>query len=158
MMPLVTILLVAGAPRVSFAQTSSPDEMVWHWFGSCREGRMMTVDVTLADKRLFRSPFPICLVRRAEKQTDHQHDLHFVFRAQARLFGEEFASLGTPDIEGTVWEAGSEPDVILLGVSFMTKERILLNTIHIAGAQKTTQTELASELTMKSLVRPMSKK
>jgi hypothetical protein len=154
-MLIIALLLVAGAPSASYSQTPASGEMVWHWFGSCSDARTMTVDVTLSGNSLFKSSFPICLVHRSDKQTELSHgNLRFFFKAQARLFGDEFASLGTPDIEGNIWEAGSERDAILLGVSFMTKERILLNTIHVAGARNTTQAELATRLVMKSVVQP----
>jgi len=40
----------------------------------------------------------------------------------------------------------------LLGVSFVTKQRILMNTIFIAAAQTASQAELAKPSVMKSVV------
>jgi hypothetical protein len=152
---VVTMLI----PSPAHSQSSTADELVWHWFGACRDARTMTVDVRLSSKRLFTSSFPICFIHRSEKQDHGAHDnLRFFFKAPARIFGEEFASLGTPEIEGNIWEAGSEHDVILLGVSFMTKDRILLNTIHIAPATNAVQAELAEHLVMKSVVQPSVQK
>ena len=119
----------------------------------------MTVDVRLSNKRLFTSSFPICFIHRSENQNERAHNnLRFFFKALARMFGEEFSSLGAPDIEGNIWEAGSEHDVILLGVSLMTKDCILLNTIHIAPASNAAEVELAAHLVMKSVVQPSVQK
>jgi hypothetical protein len=68
------------------------------------------------------------------------------------MFDADFASLGTPEIEGNIWEAGSEHDKILLGVSLMTKDRILLNTIHFAAASTVSQAPLAQGLVLTTVV------
>jgi len=59
-------------------------------------------------------------------------------------------------IEGNIWQAGADPGVILFGVSFSTKEQVLLNTIHIAEPSK----ESASEIDRGLIVRtfPVSHK
>jgi hypothetical protein len=151
----VTLLV----PRPAHSQSSAADELVWHWFGSCRDARTMTVAVSLNNKRLFASSFPVCAIHFADKQNERAHDnLRFFFKAPAKMFGGEFASLGAPDIEGNIWEAGSEHDVIVLGVSFMTKDRVLLNTIYIAPANKAAQAELAEHLLVKSVVQPSVQK
>ena len=74
------------------------------------------------------------------------------------MFDADFASLGTPEIEGNVWEAGSEHDQILLGVSFLTKDRILLNTTHFATANGASQAPLVERLVMTTVVQAIHKK
>src|SRR5262249_45329229 len=101
----------------------------------------------------------ICSIRFADKQDQRaHHNLHFLFKAPAKLFGDEFASLGAPDVEGNIWEAGSEHDEILLGVSFMVKDRVLLNTIYIAPANEPGQAEFAEHLVLKSAVQASAQK
>ena len=154
---VVLVTMATFASSAAHSQASPADELVWHWFGSCRDARderTMTVEVLFGGKRLFASSFPICTVHRSDTQTEPRHDnLRFFFKAPARIFGKEFASLGTPEIEGNIWEAGKEREQILLGVSFMTKNRILLNTIHIASAKDASQTGVAERLLIKSVVK-----
>jgi hypothetical protein len=49
-------------------------------------------------------------------------------------------------VEGDVWEAGAESDVLLLGVSFSTGDRIVMNTIHIAHPGSPDTTAIADGL------------
>jgi hypothetical protein len=127
----VAVVTLTTPGRAS-SQSSTVNELVWTWFASCRDARTMTVVVSLNNKRLFASSFPICAIFLADKPRERPHEnLRFVFKAPAKMFGDEFARLGAPDIEGNIWETGSEHDMILLGVSFMMKDRILLNTIYI---------------------------
>jgi hypothetical protein len=147
----LTVTLLCSS--VAYSQESASEELVWHWFGSCNHAKTMTVDVVLGGKRLFKSAFPICVIDRSDNQSGHDN-LRFLFKAPARIFGDEFASLGAPELEGSIWEAGGERDAILLGVSFKTKGRILLNTIHVASTNKATQSELGERLVMKTIVQP----
>ena len=53
-------------------------------------------------------------------------------------------------VEGNIWEAGSESDSVLLGISFSTKDQVLLNTLHIAEMGRTSSSELAPGLIVKT--------
>ena len=151
---LVFVALTLFVSIPAHAQPSAADELVWHWFGSCRDARTMTVEIVFGGKRLFASSFPICTVHRSDAQK-RTPILSFFFKAPARVFGGEFALFGRPEIEGNIWEAGREREEILLGMSFMSKNRILLNTIHIASANNTSQSALAERLLIKSVVQTL---
>jgi hypothetical protein len=112
---------------------SGSEEFVRQWFDGCLSRTTMQVDVLLKGGSLYAMSFPACAKRRADSRTEREHKtLVFRFEESATLIGEEFRGLGTRTIEGNIWRAGSEADAILLGVSFVTGKRILLNTIHIA--------------------------
>ena len=57
------------------------------------------------------------------------------------MFGE-YRTVHTQTIEGNVWQAGSDPDELLLGISFSTKNQVLLNTIHIAKPGRVSSSEV----------------
>lgn len=65
----------------------------------------------------------------------------FFFRG-GHVFDGEFRTSRSESIEGNIWEAGTDPGIILFGVSFMTKKQLLLNTIHIAKADRASATEI----------------
>ncbi|MGH2524649.1 MAG: hypothetical protein ACRDH2_19250, partial [Anaerolineales bacterium] len=49
-------------------------------------------------------------------------------------------------LEGNVWQAGADPDALLLGVTFMTPGRIAINTIHRARPRAADTTTIADGL------------
>jgi len=53
-------------------------------------------------------------------------------------------------------QAGADPAAILLGVSFATKQQVLLNTIHIARPGKASISEIDRGLTVRTF--PVSRK
>ena len=131
---LLAVLLQGVTPLVAAAQVAeSPDDQrVWQWFGSCSSRQTMQATLVLREKELFAASLPVCVLRRGDGRDGQQKRLVFKFRAKATEFGEEFKSFGEPEIEGNIWLAGGDPDALLLGVSFTTPKRILLNTVHIA--------------------------
>lgn len=56
----------------------------------------------------------------------------------------------TETLEGTIWQAGADPDDILLGVSFLAHDQVLLNTIHITKPGKSTESNLDAGLVIKT--------
>ena len=55
-------------------------------------------------------------------------------------------------IEGTIWQAGADPDDILLGVSFVAHDQVLLNTIHIVRPGEPTESKLDTGLVIKTYI------
>jgi hypothetical protein len=87
-----------------------------------------------------------------------QRILKFYFKAKCSIFksGEDssldslFESFGKRRIEGNIWEAGKDPNDIIFGVSFVAKNQIMLNGIHIAEIKKASKTDLAVGLIIKT--------
>ena len=53
--------------------------------------------------------------------------LAFSFRG-----GQSYHASATENIEGNIWLASGDSDALVLGVSFSTKKKILLNTLFVA--------------------------
>ena len=58
------------------------------------------------------------------------------------FFQGKYRTRSTDSIEGDIWQAGGEPGALSLGISFDTKNQILLNTLHIARPDTQTSSEL----------------
>ena len=148
-MEIITIFL--WAQFISLSGQTPPTtsaEVIWHWFGNCASSNSMRANVLLQKRSVYRTSFPVCRARRSDTRDDPAKILRFSFRADAKDFGQKFAALGTRQIEGNIWKAGGESDAILLGVSFTTRDSILLNTIHIVRPGKTTRTVLTDALSI----------
>jgi hypothetical protein len=86
---------------------------------------------------LFASPVPLChMPDSALVIPKDQKTLIFHFTADPAIFGDEFKHLGRQRVEWNVWEAGGDPGDIILGLSFSAGNRSLLNTLHVAYADK----------------------
>jgi hypothetical protein len=148
------LCLLYGSAAVTFADEpppSHPTDLVWRWFGDCRPTRQIRLDVRLNQAQLYSRAFPACCVRSGLIPDDTPpKTLRFSFHASAAIFGSEFGSLGVVEIEGNIWQAGGDPDAIILGVSFATRHRVLLNTVHITRPHRPSQSELAEGLVIRT--------
>ena len=45
-------------------------------------------------------------------------------------------------IEGNVWQAGADPDALILGLSFSSQRKIYMNTLHMATPDIVKRTEI----------------
>jgi hypothetical protein len=74
---------------------------------------------------------------------DGRVEFHF---SGGRTFQGKYRTRTTDSIEGDIWQAGGEPDALILGISFDTGKQILLNTLHIANPGKQTSSQLDKDL------------
>lgn len=114
-----------------------PPEVVWTWSTQCDGNHKLGVEVRAKRKLLYRGVLPIC--RGIRDAANGRVEFH-----AAR---SEYSADST-DAEGNIWQAGGEPDALILGISFQTKERILLNTLHIARPDKKTSSKLDQGLSI----------
>ncbi len=126
---MAAVLAVAQQP------SSLPEkrDVVWTWSKRCNDDHKLGVTVRLDRKVLYRGVLPIC--RGSRDAEDGRVEFHF---AGGHTFQGEYRTRSTDSIEGDIWQAGGEPDALILGISFDAGKQILLNTIHIAKPEKQT--------------------
>lgn len=129
----IGVTAVAQQPT---ARAETP-KLVWTWSKQCDGNHKLGVTVRLQHKTLYRDVFPICLG--SQDAENGRAAFHF---AGGNLFQGEYRTRSTDSIEGNIWQAGGEPDTLILGISFDTKKQILLNTLHIARPDRQTSSEL----------------
>jgi hypothetical protein len=126
---------------------------VWFWFANCA-GPTMALEVRLDRRVIFKSSFPLC---HAEppigRRTSSPHMLSFRLNSDRAIKWEGYrddnpVSPAHHAIRGDIWLAGSDPDDLLLGVSFMDSKMIYMNTIHIARPNQRDQSEIETGLTI----------
>ncbi len=147
---LVATILHAAASGSAGQLLEPGDQRVWQWFASCSSRQTMHATLLLHSKELFAADLPVCILRRADGRDGQLKTLEFTFRAKASEFCDDCAALGEPEIEGNVWLAGGDPDGLILGVSFSTPRRVLLNTLHVAKAGHASESQLANNLVMRT--------
>jgi len=128
------MLLTVAIAGLAFASQEGP---VWFWFAACG-GPIMKLEVRLDQKIIYQSSFPLCRAERSSAHSEGQKkQLDFVFNAPRAIVWQGYRDEGNTtdsdqEIEGGIWLAGADPDVMLLGVSFMSRGSIYMNTLHIA--------------------------
>src|SRR5712692_3855759 len=147
---IVVLVLVTISP-VALSQSSPPHaEALWFWSGDCPTGRMMGLQVLLEGKSIYHSHFRACLMDRTDGNSERQRRIRAFHFSGGHTFQGTYHTRKAETIEGNIWQAGADPDAILLGISFVTNDQVLLNTIHIAKPGKTTQSILDSGLVVKT--------
>jgi len=137
-LPLLFLTVLLAAPTVAQRPPSGPevDEVVWIWSKQCTGNHKLGITIRLDHRVLYRGLLPVCHGRRDAE--DGRVEFHF---AGGHTFQGENRTRPTDLIEGDIWQAGGEPDALILGISF-TAEQGLLNVLHVARPQKQTSTEV----------------
>ena len=140
---LVTVLLSATAEAQQTIPRAETPENAWTWSKRCGGNHKLGVTVRLKRKVLYSGVLRIC--RGSRNATDGRAQFHF---SGGHLFQGQYRTRSTDAIQGDIWQAGGERDALILGISFDTKNRILLNTLHIARPDRQESSELDKGLSI----------
>jgi hypothetical protein len=128
---------------------------VWFWFATCG-GPLMTLEVRLDDRVVHKATFPLCHASRETDDRQGQHArIEFSWRPGRVIVWKGYrdtdARTGpTEVIDGSIWEAGADPDTLTLGVSFVSGNRIVMNTVHIAHPETRGESAIAKGLVVRT--------
>jgi hypothetical protein len=143
---LAAVLGAVGSTRLALAEGP-----VWFWFSTCG-GPSMTVEVKLDAATLFKGSFPICRAHRSSSHSQGQTSrLEFSFRSEREIVWGPYryeSERTKPGLrfECDLWQAGADPDALLIGVSFLHDGRIDMNTLHVMTPGEKNQTAVADGL------------
>jgi hypothetical protein len=151
----MTLLLVATLTGLMIAAQASAEGPVWFWFATCG-GPSMTLEVRLDTTILFKVSFPLCRADRDAVTSQGQaSNAQFLFRPHRAIVWQGYRDSGDrtgPNqlIKGHVWQAGTDPDAVAIGISFDDARMIYMNTIHIAHPGRRNETEIAKGLVVRT--------
>jgi len=146
---LATALGFLVCPHVAAAEGP-----VWFWFAAC-DGPAMGIEIQLDKSTIYQSVFPVCRVDRASPVSQGQRigKIRFTFKPGRPIVWEGYRD--TKDtteagqlLEADIWQAGADPDDLLIGLSFADARSIHMNTIHIAHPSRRDESEVAAGLTV----------
>jgi len=134
----------------------SPNDVVWHWYGSCAGPDSLVFDATLDGQPLYSATFPICKQRRGDIKPDpQQRTLEFHFNAAPKRF-RAGSSKEVQPIRADVWESARQPYGIRFGISFSIEQQVLLNTTHLAQPKAASRSEQVRGVVI--TIHPVAKK
>lgn len=153
----VAVALLTICTAVSCQESQAQPDRLWFWFGDCPNSKQMQVEIVVDGQTVYRSRFHACRLARSQQVDEaEQKTMYRFYFSGGHTFQDEYHTSKNDKIEGDIWEAGADPDAILLGVSFMTSKQVLLNTIHIVKPGIPTQATLDRGVLIKTY--PMATK
>ncbi len=134
---------ISGVAVSIAALGGSANNLVVSWSEKCPASKKLTVELLVDGQRKYRKTISICQI---ERNTLPGGTMSTTLQTERSHFGEPRLTL----LEAVFWEAGADPDALVLGVSFASKERVWLNSLHVAFPDKEARTELAPGVSIKS--------
>ena len=156
LMPTILFALLASASMSASPEPTMPSSQVsegpvWYWFQNCPGNKSLGLEISRNGIVIFRSSFPICQMPRKDQE---QKTLVFSFKG-GPAYRAEYHTSPTEIIEGNIWLAGADPDALILGISFTTRKRILLNTLHVAKPDSKSVTEIDRGIVVRTFPLPI---
>ena len=128
--------------------TTESNVPVWHWSRGCAKAHKVELQVIMDGAAIYSSSLSVCpMLRGSMIPEPKQQTLEFTLPTKAK---QRLRAPVKVAVEGNIWEAGSESNSVILGISFSTKNQVLLNTLHIAEMGRTSSSELAPGLIVKT--------
>ena len=137
--------------------SSGTPETLWYWVTDCRDSKMMRLEVSLNRKSIYQSSFCICRRRPGDVQAEQKEPATaFTFKG-GHVFQGEYRTVRAEMVEGNVWQAGAEPDGLFLGVAFVAKHRVVLNSLHFVKPDRPSESKLDPGLFIRTYPIPRSR-
>ena len=157
---LLPLFLIGAVTKgYSSAQINEPtsSEIVWHWTDDKHAERIIIFETTVDGKVVSNARFPVRMAARSEiKPEQKQKILEYNFILKKKK-GRNFNDVSHGSVEGNIWEAGMEKNGIIFGISWVTGNQVILNTLHFAQIDKLEADEIAPGVNFKTYWLPKQK-
>lgn len=140
---------------------SSEEHGVWFWFSNCG-AKTLFLEAKLDAEILYSSRIPICRARRdSDASSGEARTLSFSAKSShsIRWHGyrdDEPVTKAGSALQLDLWQAGADPNALLIGVTVSDDHQIYMNTIHIADPDRQSATVLAKGFVINT--RPLAAK
>jgi hypothetical protein len=159
---LVIALGLGVGPRAYCCQTVATTAVWgWYWMGAdCHGCKKLGLELLLDGKTVYRCSIRVSRIERDEASSKHlARTLVFSFKGGHNFQGE-YPTTPQQTIEVNIWQAGADPDMLILGLSFVSsgqKGRIVLNTLHFAKPDRAFEMLLDRGLVIRTYPLPRSR-
>ena len=113
----------------------------------------MSIEIQLDGSTISRTEFPVCRAERDRPESQGQHigRIRFSFKPSRSIVwkgyrDEKDVTKAGQTLDADIWQAGADPDALVIGVSFSDRNAIHMNTIHIAHPTRRDESEVAQGL------------
>jgi hypothetical protein len=138
-----TVLIAASAVAQGPVSRLDARETVWIWSNRCANDHRLDVTVRIGSKVLDHAILPICQGNRDAE--DGRLSFHI---SGSELHRHGYSRRSSDSIEADLWQAGGDPDALILGFSLESTGQIHLNTLHIAKPDAKVSSDFGRGLTI----------
>ena len=115
----------------------------------------MGLEVSLDGKVIHQATFAVCHRLRSATSTNEKRMIEFSFVAPRAItwngyLDEDNTTNVGAKLEADIWQAGADPDALILGLSFDSSNQIYMNTVHIARIDRSSQSEVEPGLVVRT--------
>ena len=151
----IGLALLMASPLPTW--TSAAERPVWFWHEDC-SGRRMALEITLDGKRLLRQTFSVCRrLRDSREAGDDKIRVEFIAPRAVTWDGYRDENNTTPagaKLETQIWQAGADPDAMILGVDVMASGGIYMNALHVARINRESRSEIGPGFVVRTFPLP----
>jgi len=104
----------------------------------CRPDSGIDLTILLDHTKIYHGVLAACPDMLSESLRERYTRATFSFRPTRSLTWDNVRTPPGERIEGSIWRAGTDSDAALIGISFIGRGRVLLNTIHVAALDTAT--------------------
>ena len=104
----------------------------------CRPDSGIDLTILLDHTKIYHGVLAACPEMLSESLRERYTRATFSFRPTRSLTWDNVRTPPGERIEGSIWRAGTDSDAALIGISFIGRGRVLLNTIHVAALDTAT--------------------
>jgi hypothetical protein len=148
------LLVVIGLSYALITPTFAAQEPpVWFWFATCG-GPSLTLEMRFDKVTVEKVTLPLCRSLRSSAGSQGQTaSIAFSLTPGRAIVWSGYRDASDRTRAGQVldvdiWQAGADPDALMLGVSVVTARRSLMNTVHIAHPDRRDESTIAPGLTL----------
>jgi len=121
MVALRTILLLMAPALCAHAHASTDREAK-----PCRSDSGIDLKITLDRTLIYHGVLAACPQMLPDSLRERYTRAIFFFKPARSLEWDDARTLAGEQIEGNVWRAGTDSNAVLLGISFVNRDRVLL--------------------------------
>jgi len=121
---------------------------VWFWFTDCGT-EALVLDLTLDGKALYRSTIPVCAANREDHTESKKVSFSFVPSRAITWSGyrdEAPTTEAGQTLSADLWQAGADPNDLVVGISVSEGRVIYTNATHVAYLERPNTTEIEKGL------------
>jgi hypothetical protein len=138
-----TFLIAASTVAQGPGSGLGAREGVWIWSNRCMGDHRLDVTLRIGSKVLDHALLPICQGNRDTE--DGRLSFHI---PGSELLRHGYSTRSSDSIEADLWQAGGDPDALILGFSLESTSHIHLNTLHIAKPDAKVSSDLGKGLSI----------
>jgi hypothetical protein len=126
----------------------SQEQKVWSWFTSCGT-KALVIDLILDGRPLYGATTPICQGTREDHMNSKK--VSFTFQPPRAITwtgyrGQALTTKAGQKLSADLWQAGTDPNDLVLGISVSDGRVLYMNATHVAYPEEPSTTEIEKGL------------